>query len=184
MNNLEKRILDNRNEFNHAEPPEGHFQRFKQRLDQQRSRRKIVLPSYLRIAAVVAIISVSSIFIYEYFRSGSYAGSHYSFGMLSKEYQEVEDYFIQTINAKYSELEKFNFEDPDQKEIILKELREMDILYKRLQEDFKNDPNNQRIIHAMILHYQQKIEIMNNIVIQLEEINSITSNLKSHEKEI
>jgi len=69
--------------------------------------------------------------------------------------------------------------------MILKELKEMDEVLHSLSEELKNDPNNDRLINAMIQHYQVKLEIMNAIIAQLEEIKQITSKTNKHEgKEI
>jgi len=65
------------------------------------------------------------------------------------------------------------------------ELEEMDKLFHSLQKDFQSNPNDQRVINAMISHYQLKLEVMSQIIKQLEEVNHVNNKYKNHEsKEI
>ncbi|KPK80978.1 MAG: hypothetical protein AMS27_15915 [Bacteroides sp. SM23_62_1] len=185
MENLENKIMKNRPEFDFHEPGEGHFDRFARKLRYNAPERRFNIPYYLKIAAVILFVSISSILTYEYIRPANRSSYQYTFGMLSPEYREVEDFFIHTINTRYDRLEDLNTGDAEQKEMILKELKEMDEVLHSLSEELKNDPNNDRLINAMIQHYQVKLEIMNAIIAQLEEIKQITSKTNKHEgKEI
>ena len=65
------------------------------------------------------------------------------------------------------------------------ELEEMDRLFHSLQKDFQSNPTDQRVINAMISHYQLKLEVMSQIIRQLEEVNQVNNKYKNHEgKEI
>ena len=46
----------------------------------------------------------------------------------------------------------------------------MDNMYEELQKDLKANPNDERVINAMIEHYQRKVEVMNYILSQLKEV--------------
>ena len=181
MDRLRNIFFQQQEIFNSAEPPEGHFERFRKKLGSSESLNRYGLSYYLKVAAIVVGVSFSSILIYEMLRPDTISDP-YTFGILSKEYKDAEDYYLKTIQTKYSDLDKIRFDDPAQKELIRDELGEMDQLYKQLERDFQADPDNDMIVNAMIQHYQMKIEILNNILKQLEKINSAQSNLKSHEK--
>jgi hypothetical protein len=56
----------------------------------------------------------------------------------------------------------------------------MDKLFINLQKDLKANPGDERIINAMIRHYQMKLEVMNQVLMQLESINN-NKNLSDHE---
>jgi uncharacterized protein (DUF305 family) len=60
----------------------------------------------------------------------------------------------------------------------------MDSVYVELQKELRANPNDQRIIDAMIKHYQTKLEVMNYILDQLRQIKAETENPVSHEKVI
>ncbi|MCK4464861.1 MAG: hypothetical protein KAU83_04045, partial [Bacteroidales bacterium] len=73
------------------------------------------------------------------------------------------------VNLKYNELDQMDFEsDSLQKEILLNELADMDLIYNNLKEELQTNPNDERIINAMIEHYQLKLEVMNHILHQLK----------------
>ena len=57
--------------------------------------------------------------------------------------------------------------------MLMTELNEMDRLFHSLQEDFQANPKDERVINAMISHYQLKLEIMNQIIKQLEKVNQV-----------
>jgi len=64
----------------------------------------------------------------------------------------------------------------------MQELASMDSVYVELQKELKANPNDQRIVDAMIKHYQSKIEVMSYLLDQLKQINAETENPSSHEK--
>jgi hypothetical protein len=185
MENLENKILKNMAAFDNAEPADGHFDRFAGRLDRLRPSRKYSLPYYLKVAGILLLVSISSILIYQMAVNRYYERNIYSFGRLSPEYREVEDYFIHTIKTKYNDLQKLDMQDKDQKELFQKELNEMDKVYRSLSKELKNDPNNERLINAMIKHYQLKLDILNEMTDQLMKIkNDISNNNKNENKDI
>ncbi len=46
----------------------------------------------------------------------------------------------------------------------MSEMKGMDSVYVQLQHELKANPNDERIINAMIEHYQTKVEIMSYIL--------------------
>jgi hypothetical protein len=52
----------------------------------------------------------------------------------------------------------------------------MDSVYVQLQKELKANPNDERIINAMIEHYQTKVDIMSYIVNQLKAIRHENQN--------
>ena len=185
MENIENKILRNRAAFDNAEPASGHFDRFVARLDQVSQLRRRSLSYYLKVAGILLLVSFSSILIYQMAVNRYFEKNVYSFGKLSPEYREVEDYFIHTINTKYNDLQKIDMKDGTQKEMIMKEMKEMDKVYRSLSKELKNDPNNERLINAMIKHYQLKLDILNEMTDQLMKIkNSISNNNHNENKDI
>ena len=66
--------------------------------------------------------------------------------------------------------------------MLIKEMKSMDSVYVSLQKELKANPNDERIINAMIEHYQTKIEVMHYIVNQLKAIRNENQNNKENEK--
>jgi hypothetical protein len=72
--------------------------------------------------------------------------------------------------------------NPEQKKALMKEMKSMDSTYVALQKELKANPNDERIINAMIEHYQTKLEVMSYIVNQLKSIRNDNQNKKENEK--
>ena len=68
--------------------------------------------------------------------------------------------------------------------MLKEELKNMDVTYKELQKELKANPNDERVINAMIEHYQTKLNVMTYILDQLKQIKNEneTQNTNSHEK--
>ena len=66
--------------------------------------------------------------------------------------------------------------------MLVKEMKSMDSVYVSLQKELKANPNDERIINAMIEHYQTKLEVMTYIVSQLKTIRNDNQNKKEDEK--
>lgn len=184
MTELEKIIIENRAELDSQEPRDGHFARFRQKLSEKTAYREIHFLDYLKIAAVVLLASLFSFFLYSQIESYFLKSDQYSLSDVSNEYREVEEYYTGLIKARYNELEQIETEEPEQKELLFKELSEMDRLMNQMQQDLKTNPTDERIINAMISHYQAKLGIMNQILDRLENINNNNKSIDYESKEI
>lgn len=179
MRDLEQIIKENREALDSYQPGEKHLIRFRQKLFAY-NHSALRLADYLKIAAVVVLASLFSFFLFSQLQSYILQKDKYSLGDVSPEYREVEQYYTRMINYCYAELDRIDTGEPDQKSMLVKELTEMDRLYISLQKDLRANPADERIINAMIRHYQMKLEIMNQILLQLENINN-NINLSDHE---
>jgi len=102
---------------------------------------------------------------------------------VSPQYREVENYYAHQVNLMESELSSIDINgNASQKKMLLGELRSMDSVYVQLQKDLKANPSDERIINAMIEHYQTKVEVMSYIVDQLKAIRNENLNDTDHEK--
>ena len=72
--------------------------------------------------------------------------------------------------------------NPEQKAMLMHEMRSMDSVYVSLQKELKANPNDDRIISAMIEHYQKKVDVLNYIVSQLKAIRNENKNMTKNEK--
>lgn len=104
-------------------------------------------------------------------------------GDVSPQYKEVENYYIHQVSLMQSEIVTVDLKNnPAQKVILMKEMKSMDSVYVQLQKELKANPDDERIINAMIEHYQTKLEVMTIIVNQLESIRNENQNKKQDEK--
>jgi len=184
MKNIEDIIRTNKDFFEEAEPSEGHLERFNRKLEMRfhaTSITRSIVPYLLRAAVVTLLITLSSLWTWDHFiRKGS---SRMTLGQVSPQYKEVENYYVHQVNMMEGELVNIDLKNnPDQKKILLKEMKSMDSTYISLQKELKANPNDQRIINAMIEHYQTKVEVMTYIVNQLKAIRNDNQNKKENEK--
>lgn len=184
MNRLEEIIKRGRSEFDDREPSDGHFERFSfklaTRLHTGKTKRSII-PYLLKAAVVTLLVTLSSLWSFEHFIRPSLKKTM-TLSEVSPEYREVENYYVREVNFMENEFTSLDFDNPEQKEIMMKELASMDSTYVELQKELKANPNDQRIIDAMIKHYQSKIEVMSYLLDQLKQIKAETENPSSHEK--
>jgi len=60
-------------------------------------------------------------------------------------------------------------------------MRSMDSVYVQLQKELKANPDDERIINAMIEHYQTKVEVMTYILDQLKAVRNENQNNPKNE---
>lgn len=182
MRNIEDIIRKNR-EFFDADPPAGHFERFSAKLEARFGTvtvKKSIVPYLLRAAVVTLLVTLSSLWTWDHFIRPE--SKRMSLSEVSPQYREVENYYIHQVSLMEGELTEMEISNnPEQKEMLLNELRSMDSVYVALQKDLKANPNDERIINAMIEHYQTKIEVMGYIVNQLKEIRNDNNNTPQNE---
>src|SRR6056297_1243660 len=186
MKDIDKIIHENRSVFDSFEPDEGHFERFEQKLNQHhksKSKTKTFTLGYILKAAVVALLVViSGLWVYEKTFDPPATKKGIALREISPEYREVEMYYTNLVNQKYNEINDFAFMDSTQKEMLVNELNEMDSIYENLKKDLTMNPNDDRVINAMIQHYQLKVDVMNQILTQLHEVKN-TEHKKSENYE-
>jgi hypothetical protein len=172
MNRIDDLIKKNRDYFDQEEPFEGHFERFQKKLEAENAR-KVHFPyrDILKIAAVVVLVVLSALWTYDQLGPGQPDRNAYPLAEMAPEYKEAEIYYTTAINEKYNQIKSVDFDDPRQKEILLNELKEMDSIFNNLQEDLELNPDDERVINALIKHYRIKVEVMNKILDQLNEYN-------------
>ena len=184
MKPIEDIIRKNKDFFEEAEPSEGHFERFNRKLEMKfrvNTTKRSIVPYLLKAAVVTLLVTLSSLWTWDHFiRPGS---SRMTLGQVSPQYKEVENYYIHQVNMMESEVATVGLKNnPEQKEMLMKEMRSMDSTYVSLQKELKANPDDERIINAMIEHYQTKLEVITYIVNQLKTIRNDNHNSTENEK--
>jgi hypothetical protein len=186
MKTIEDIIRNNRDFFEDHEPSEGHFDRFSVKLEirsNSRANKRSIVPYLLRAAVVTLLVTLSSLWTWDHFiRKDS---GRMTLGQVSPQYREVENYYLHQVNLMEGEIVNTDLHNnPEQKEMLVKEMKSMDSTYVSLQKELKANPNDERIINAMIEHYQTKLEVMTYIVSQLKTLRNDNLNKKEDEKTI
>ena len=183
MKNIEDILRNNRDFFEDAEPSEGHFERFSRKLEmrfRKEAPKRSIVPYLLKAAVVTLLVTLSSLYTWDHFIRPEKKGM--TLGQVSPEYREVENYYLHQVNLMESELASIELSDAEQKTMLLTELKSMDSVKVALQKELKANPNDERIIKAMVEHYQTKLEVMTYIVNQLKAISNNNTNVSEDEK--
>jgi len=182
MDQLEKWIRENKTMFNKEEPNIGHLARFESKLRQNARQKRIrIMYRISGIAAVGLIAILSSIWIYTKVNPASPGALR--LGELNSELAEVEFYFTSQIDNLTSELDQLPvISENEYKTQMLSEINQMDSVYKNLQTELAAHPGDDRIVQAMILYYQTKMKVIQDILQQLRSIQDF-NNSKSNQYE-
>ena len=178
---IEDMLKQNIDALNDNEPMEGHFARFEEKLAKQNpKKRKITLNVIWKVAAVLVFAFLAGNQAYIYFspdNQGMFASSNQNnditLASLSTEYEEVEFYYTNSINSGIEQWNKLNEEgliSEDEQAMMSEELAEFETRFKSLQNDLKTNPEDERVINAMLEYYQAKLSVINIIVDKLEEV--------------
>jgi hypothetical protein len=170
MIDLEKHIRSQKALLDTDLPREGHEVRFMQKLE--RPVRKADFRRTLQIAASIAVILVSSLVLIRQNRSGSKIADQ----EIPAQILEADQYYATQVSQRYDEIRAFDFEDSEEKTVLLDELKDLDAFHQQLMNDLEANPGDERVINALIRHYQLKLEVMDQIIIQLNQFKSQTEN--------
>lgn len=153
--------------------------RFAARLESRQRPFYRKVPYAVRIAAMVCLVAASSILVYEQVRRGEPLKTN-RVDIVMEELMDAEFYYTSLISEKYNAIERFTSDDPEQQKMLMEEMEAMDRMFNALREDLQANPGDERIIHAMVSHYEMKLEVMTQILMQLENVKQSTNN--QHEK--
>ncbi len=180
MSELEKQIKEQRLLLDSDRPREGHEVRFRQKLERLpvgRPVRRIRFRHAIQVAASVAIILTSAMLLINKDRSSNKVAQK----DLPAAVLEAEFYYASQVDARYDEISGFDFGDAQEKALLLEELKDLENYHQQLMKDLEANPDDNRVVSALIRHYQLKLEVMDQIITQLNQVKSaITEN---HEKE-
>lgn len=165
QDNLENIFKNLDGKFDVEEPTIGHFNRFKTKLHSPKKVKKWSKISF--VSAAASIILLFGIWL------GSNLNNHKGkeLASVSTKMEETQDYFLTTINTELEKIQKE--QSADTKKIIsdaLKQLKKLETNYSELTFELKESMKDKRIIHAMINNFQQRIELLQNVLKEIEII--------------
>lgn len=169
---LERLIWNNRAVLQDEEPLDGHFERFEMRLKRaQRPVRRIHFRTVVKAAAAVifVLLAVNQARIYFFAEKKQTL----TLGSISPEYREVEFYYTSSIQQEMAQWNEFKREglvsEPDQ-QMMHDEQKEFDQVYQKLILDLNANPNDERVINALIAYYQSRMNVISIMTSKLQEI--------------
>ncbi|WP_299621640.1 hypothetical protein [uncultured Tenacibaculum sp.] len=154
------------NDFDLNEPHAGHEDRFLRKLNRQEKKSKL---SWKWMGVAASILLMVSFFL------GKYSVTENEVYNMFPEMAETETFFVNTINQELKEVEKFrNIETESVIEDALDQIEELEDRFKNFTKDLKTIGNEKQVIKGMINNYQQRLQILENLLFQLEYINNPT----------
>ena len=180
MSNIEKQIKEQRLLLDSERPKEGHEERFMQKLERlpgRRPVRRIRFRHAIQVAASVAIILTSAIVLVRTNKSGDKVADY----AIPEAIMEADFYYASQVDARYNEIQDFEFTDAEEKSVLLAELKDLESYHQQLMKDLEANPDDDRVVSALIRHYQLKLEVMDQIITQLNQVKSEMS--ENYEKE-
>ena len=158
------------NQFDIEEPNMGHFNRFETRLE--KSSRSFPKNNY-RLFSYVAI-AASVILLFGIWLGASFSESGMELASISTEMEETQSYFIATIENELKTIESERNADTEQ--LIkdgLTQLNKLEEQYQLLTIELKENTKDKRIIYAMISNFQQRIEVLQTLLLQIENVKKL-----------
>jgi len=181
INNFENFILDNRDNFTNDDPPNGHVDRFESKLSKHNAifkRNKTLF--VLKIAASISIIITLSVTVLWVYLNYSYQPKNPIASIETIEFNETINYYSDQVSIRIDQLKKMKSIETDQKNNIFAELDTMAYTYGQLENELKNNPSDERVMNAIIEHYQIKLDALNQII---QSFSISHSNLKNERHE-
>ena len=153
------------NDFDLHEPHSGHLERFERKLNRTKKTNKT---SWKWLSAAASVVLVLGFWL-----GSSHQKQQLELADISPKMEEVQNYFVTTINQELKTVEKNrNLETETIIEEALEELEELEDNYKSFISELNSEGNTRKIINSMIKNYQQRLQILENVLIQIEQIKN------------
>ncbi len=180
---IEELITGNLSVLDNQEPAEGHFERFRAKLDRQKKGISFSWGSVGKVAAAVVFLflAVNQARIW----MAPETPSSMTLSTVSPEYAEVEFYYTSAIREGISSLDvmaRSGVISEQENEIMQQEFAAFESRYAALQKELEANPQDERVINAMIGYYQAKLGVIQMILEKLQEVKQ--QNTTSHGTEI
>lgn len=178
MDQFEKYIRSNREQFDDRNPDPAIWNQIEARLPQKSAtHRRLTMWKTLSIAAVALVLILS----------GVIAGMFMGRGSLSQdpayaEFMQAEQYYTVEYNKKKSELAQYQY-DP----VVDEDLKELDKMYEALAKELTetSQTDKSELINAMIQIYQTRIQLLERVLNKIEQgENEKQINIQNEKTEI
>lgn len=179
MSFLDKKIKDNPGFFDDHKPPEGHRERFLDRLEKDGAveSRSAITFNWLRIAAIALVFVTASYLVFRFSVSDISGAVMRGVTQItfSDEIQNVFAYYDALTTKKVAEIDQvaINSEEAERvKAIARSQLEKIDANLAGIEKEYAKNPNNEMLKAALVNNKRKKAEVIDNILKQLNETNA------------
>jgi len=169
--NLEKFILDKREEFNQDKPSSRVWDQIEANLEQENQDKKLIrLRWYSQAwkAAAVFLLMISAFLLWDRYNLSEDMAARQP-AKTEINFQEVEVYYTSMIDQKRDLVETFQINESGIKESFKSDLKHLDSLYNDLGNELK-ETGNQKVTDAMINNLKLRIHILDEQLTILEQL--------------
>lgn len=172
--------------FDIEEPHNAHKERFFKKLEDSSLNKSHSKGKIRNILTPVLAIAAS--FLLAFFLLGDLIGNGNSaknsdLSSISPEMKRTQEFYTSVITRELKNLDAEK--TPETQAIINDALVQMNKLekeYGELKKDLVNSGKDNRVIYAMIQNFQQRIDLLNNVLTQIENIKNLKN--QNHENNI
>jgi hypothetical protein len=170
MDKLEKFIRENRSSFDDLTPPDSPWHHINGRLESQG--RQVFLTRHIWKAAAILLFAAVIWLMVD--RQNEEETLNLSQIETSEgiDLREVENFYVNLIENKQQEIRHFIEVYPEADEKLLSDIHKLDSTYQELKKKLLQGPN-EKIIDAMVINLQTRIEILNQQLNVLERIKQL-----------
>lgn len=170
--NIEKLFEGIQSNLDIEMPNSGHEQRFLNKLNSNKSQTKRKKPriifskSFMAIAATIVLCFGLFFFLKNKPEVNDLAS-------VSKELSQTQDFFTTAISSELNKIK--DLRNPENEVLVSDALKQMELLeknYERLKIDLKESGNDRRVIYAMISNFQNRIDILENVLKTIEDLKN------------
>jgi len=173
--NIEDLFNTLKDKIDFEEPNKGHQQRFLEKLNATNGITPLVAKknySWLQITSIAAAITL--LLTVGVFQFNSANSIDEKVAKISPEASKTQFYFANLIEEQIKDL---NSEKTPETERIINDtmfqLKKLQLDYIKIEQDLLNGGNSKLILSAMITNFQTRIELLNEVMVQIENIKSI-----------
>ncbi len=178
---LEQFVLNNRQEFDTGEPGPDLWARIERNMGQEKKFR-LQWKQVISRAAIILFLFGTAFLLSEVIHrnDSTLTGAQKINTHKIPELAEAEAYYTSMVKSKMQEMKIYLADHPDVKNELDEEFSELDSLYQSLKSDLNDNIANQEVIEAMIQNYRLKLEILEDILLELKETRKQNDNKRIH----
>jgi hypothetical protein len=164
---LEEFVNENRHEFDRMEPSDKIWESIIKQLD-EKPKQRIWWTRWMKIAAVVAVISLVPVIVYQVrFSDQRQTSKAVQVDPEVQELMEAEAFYAQEVSGKLAEIQKCYTIYPELKGEIDGDLKELESMYHSLKSDLKENISNKEVIEAMIENNRNRMKLVDDVLAQI-----------------
>ncbi|MGB1042391.1 MAG: hypothetical protein ACPGU6_03285 [Tenacibaculum sp.] len=153
------------NDFDVFEPHSGHIDRFQRKLQAPKKQKK---PSIFWMS-----IAASIILFLGFYLGNNQQQNRYDLADVSPKMAEAQNFFVSTINQELKEIEQYRSIDTETViEDSLDKIEELEDKYNSLITELAKNENKRQVIQKMIGNYQQRLNVLEKLLLQLEQLKN------------